>query len=919
VRTIKLSIIFALLLVSISLVAQRLLPGFTVTGQSTSLSAPGSVSATDNIYSTKIGISWDAVRGATLYRIFRNTADNSATATAIATTAESTFFDTTAAVSQTFFYWVRAENGSVVSAFSASDAGVRANGTIQGNPPLNPPAAPPGNPVTAAKAYLGKTLFWDEQLSSTRTVACGTCHFAANGGSDSRAIVGSTRARNPGADGVFNTADDVFASPGVISNNADGTYSLSPTYGFHEQVTGRKSRSYIDAGFSNSLFWDGRATSTFSDPIGGAVVLANGAALESQVLGPPVSSAEMANANRTWVDVAARMANARPLALSPSVPAGLRDWIGGRSYPELFQEAFGSSDVTPVRIAEAIATFERTLYSDRTPFDLAAQQITPLGAAEQRGQGIFNTRGCNVCHAGSLFSDNAFHNIGVRPQTEDTGRFQVTGNTNNIGEFRTPSLRNVGLRGPYFHNGRFATLEDVVAFYNRGGDFDAPNINHNLIRPLGLNPQQQSDLVAFLRNALTDPRVLAGTAPFDRPTLYSESNRVPVVTGAGTQGSGGNIPQVTAIEPALAGNPNFTVGVTNALGGASVVLVIDSTDPGAGPAIPATASFARISMQLSGSGAGQGFGSVSMLVPANSALIGQTFFGRWYVRDSSAAGGVAVSPAFRFTVFGDTSGITTNEIDQTDTFVVQHYRDFLNREPDTSGLNFWMSQISQCGTSTGCTEVMRVNTSASFFLSIEFQESGYLAYRFYKSAFGNLPGAPVPIKFADFLNDDQQLGLGLVVNQPGWQAVLDNNKQVYANAFVQRSQFTAAYATSMSPATFVDTLFANAGVTPTGGDRNAAINEFGGASNTADVAARARALRRVAENSTLAQQEFNRAFVLMQYFGYLRRDPNAAPDGNFDGYNFWLNKLNSFNGNYIQAEMVKAFLSSTEYRRRFGP
>src|SRR5207245_8333999 len=190
-------------------------------------------------------------RGATLYRIFRNTSNDSVTATVVGTTADATFFDTTSAVGQTFFYWVRAENGSVVSPLSASDPGVRANGVINGLPPLNPPPPPPGNPVTAAKAYLGKTLFWDEQLSSTRTVACGTCHFAANGGSDARAIVGNPRSTNPGADGTFGTADDVFASPGVISNNGDGTYSLSPTYGFHEQVTGRKSRSYIDAGFSN--------------------------------------------------------------------------------------------------------------------------------------------------------------------------------------------------------------------------------------------------------------------------------------------------------------------------------------------------------------------------------------------------------------------------------------------------------------------------------------------------------------------------------------------------------------------------------------------------------------------------------------------------------------------------------------------
>ena len=257
-RTIKLSVILALLFTAILIVANRLFPGSSTRGQSTSLSAPTEVVASDNSYVTKVGITWATVGGATLYRIFRNTVDNSATATVVGTTPEGAFFDTTATAGQTFFYWVRAENGTVVSPVSTPDQGTRATGNVVGPvQPLNPPTVPPGNPATAAKAYLGKTLFWDEQLSSTRTVACGTCHFAANGGSDSRALVGSARSRNPGADGLFNTADDVFASPGVITNNADGTYSLSPVYGFHEQVTGRKSRSYIDAGFSNSLFWDG--------------------------------------------------------------------------------------------------------------------------------------------------------------------------------------------------------------------------------------------------------------------------------------------------------------------------------------------------------------------------------------------------------------------------------------------------------------------------------------------------------------------------------------------------------------------------------------------------------------------------------------------------------------------------------------
>jgi len=137
--------------------------------------------------------------------------------------------------------------------------------------------------------------------------------------------------------------------------------------------------------------------------------------------------------------------------------------------------------------------------------------------------------------------------------------------------------------------------------------------------------------------------------------------------------------------------------------------------------------------------------------------------------------------------------------------------------------------------------------------------------------------------------------------------------------FVRRSRFNASYQTKMTPAEFVDELVANAGVTPSDSDRSIAINEFSSATNASDASARGRALRDVAENSILTQQEFNRAFVLMQYFGYLRRNPNAGPDSDFTGYEFWLSKLNQFNGNFINAEMVKAFINSTEYRGRFGP
>jgi len=125
----------------------------------------------------------------------------------------------------------------------------------------------------------------------------------------------------------------------------------------------------------------------------------------------------------------------------------------------------------------------------------------------------------------------------------------------------------------------------------------------------------------------------------------------------------------------------------------------------------------------------------------------------------------------------------------------------------------------------------------------------------------------------------------------------------------------------MTPAEFVDSLYQNAGITPSADELAASLDEFGGSLNTSDSAARARVLRRVTENSILVRQEFNRAFVLMQYFGYLGRDPNGAPEPglNFEGYNFWLNKLNQFNGNFINAEMVKAFIVSPEYRQKFVP
>ncbi len=625
-------------------------------GGGPSLTAPTGLSATDNRYNNRVGLHWAPVRGATTYRVFRNAANDPATAEDIGSTAQNIFFDNGAPAGQAFFYWIRAENASSQSALSVPDQGTRATAGNQGPvPPLQPPPpAPPGNQITAAKTYLGKVLFWDEQLSSTRTVSCGTCHIANSGGVDPRSAITATDHTNPGLDGLLGTADDVRGSAGVPANNIDGTYSWVSSYGLNAQVTGRRSVSFLNAAYPQELFWDGRATGVFRDPITNNVLLNGGAALESQAAGPPLSDAEMAHAGRDWSNVAQRVAESKPLALSPALPAALQEWIGGRSYPELFSESFGTEEVSPARIIMAIATYERILYTDQTPFDLDAAGIQQLSPAAQRGRGVFNQSSCNVCHAGNLFTDNTYRYIGVRPQNEDTGRFQVTGQNNDRGSFRVPSLRNVAQRGTFFHNGQFTTLQQVVQFYNRGGDFNAPNKPTNLIRPLGLNGGQQADLVAFLQS-LSDPRATEQSERFDRPTLYTESNRVPQIVGTGRSGSGGFTPRIRAIAPPLVGNREFTVSVDQTLGNTTGVLVIDEIDPGVGTSVPASGSLARIETTMWNTGNGNGWASVALPIPDNAAIVGKTFFARWYTDDPGSANGFAVSQAARFTVFGEAS------------------------------------------------------------------------------------------------------------------------------------------------------------------------------------------------------------------------------------------------------------------------
>jgi cytochrome c peroxidase len=425
---------------------------------------------------------------------------------------------------------------------------------------------------------------------------------------------------------------------------------LNTSYGYQSQVTGRKSPSTINAGYSSTLFWDGRAADSLIDPITNEMVLASGAALETQVLGPPTSSVEMAHTNRSWKDIIDTLEGSSPLALSPEVTTEISVWIGSDSYFQLFNRVFGDTAITPSRIAMAIASYERSLYSNQTPFDdFIAGNNAALTAEERRGLGVFNGEGCAACHSGALLTDHNFHNIGVSPNIEDVGRFSVTNNNADRGRFKTPSLRNLENKTTFMHNGGLSTIEQVIDFYDRGGDVNNPNLDNRIV-PLNLNQTQKDELAAFLKRPMNDTRITNETGPFTRPLLYAESNRVPVISGVGIVGSDSKIPILTAIEPPLLGNSSFTIAVRNAKADSSSILVVNTQDPGTTSLPDEINSLMYQTLNLNNNN-NDGHGSISLKLPNQTAMLGTTLFARWYIEDDQAIDGYAISPLLEFTLF----------------------------------------------------------------------------------------------------------------------------------------------------------------------------------------------------------------------------------------------------------------------------
>lgn len=317
---------------------------------------------------------------------------------------------------------------SIISALLlAGSTAVVAAGNWQALPETAP--APAGNPTTSAKAYLGKMLYHDPRLSASGTVACASCHNVMAGGEDNRA--GSV--------------------------------------GIRGQVGGRSAPTVWNAAFNSVQFWDGRADS-----------------LEAQAKGPVTNPIEMGM--KSWDDT---------IAVLKQIPG----------YKPAFAAAFNSDDITQERVVQAIAAYERTLITPNSPYDRYVKgDSSALTDQQVRGMNTFAEVGCSHCHSGPAFNgpglpqgQGFLMKFPVNPDadidakynlTADTGRAQVTKHDSDAHLFKVPTLRNIGLTAPYFHNGSVKTLDEAV------------RVMAKLQLGKALDDKQVGDITAFL-NALT--------------------------------------------------------------------------------------------------------------------------------------------------------------------------------------------------------------------------------------------------------------------------------------------------------------------------------------------------------------------------------------------------------------------------------
>ena len=324
--------------------------------------------------------------------------------------------------------------------------------------------APADNPQTPEKVELGRLLFWDPILSGNRKVACGTCHHPDFGYAEDLDL-------SIGVDGAGLGSDRRFVSSDPIPFVKRNSQTVLNTAFNGIDLDG----SYDPA--AAPMFWDDRARG-----------------LEAQALLPILTFEEMrghAYPEEDAVDTVVARLQAIP------------------EYRSLFAEAFDGEDtVSTENLGKALAAFQRSLVANNSPYDRYMRgETNAMTRLEIRGMQRFEQVGCINCHNGPMFSDYKLHVLGIRDnrllEESDSGAVEQPY------AFRTPSLRNLALTAPYMHNGLFATLEDVVEFYDDVGDRDERNVNLQrnqidpLIRTLDDPDDHERELIAFL-NALND-------------------------------------------------------------------------------------------------------------------------------------------------------------------------------------------------------------------------------------------------------------------------------------------------------------------------------------------------------------------------------------------------------------------------------
>ncbi|MDG2148744.1 MAG: cytochrome c peroxidase [Planctomycetota bacterium] len=509
----------------------------------------------------------------------------------------------------------------------------------QADAPMPNPEFPDNNPLLPEQDTLGKFLFWEEQMSHDNTMSCGTCHIHENGGSDPRSNV----ATHPGPDNVFGTDDDINASPGVrLIDFSTNTLLTSGAHGSAPQSTDRKSPPTVNAGLFTEVFWDGRAGQVFTDPQTGLVEIAYGGALESQAVGPPLSDVEMSAGGRTWDDVVAKLAVVTPMALAEDIPVEMQDFMSANpTYGDMFEAVYGTPEITSKRVAFAIANYERTLVSDGSPLDDFLKGVTPDLGPFQAGFDLFQgSANCAACHVMPRTMDDDFHNLAVRPDAEDMGRMNHTGDPLDIAKFKTPMVRNAALRVPLMHNGSIDTITDLIEFYNDGGgDFNEGNLDPNIV-PLSLTDQEKQDLIDFIEVGMTDSRLVNNVHPFTRPTLRSELAPLNVNYGVASMNGSGGFASIYTNGPANRGNENFVIGLADAGGGLPAQLMLSFVQDLSGAPYPDPRYDVNINIGVGAlflkfptvtSAGGQA--SFNLPIPGDAILAGFEFYGQWFVAD----------------------------------------------------------------------------------------------------------------------------------------------------------------------------------------------------------------------------------------------------------------------------------------------